>query len=343
MKKLFLVLSGVLLLFNTLSSQSQNTIYYNSKWETVSKKVYYQYYREYTKTDSGYAVKDYYRDQTVQMEGLYSDKKMKSRTGYFTYYSQYNGKSSEGRYENNVQVGTWRFYDNNGNLSSVRKYDSEGKLNGTSTSYHENGAVYSKVKYKHGKLASDTVIYYDSLSNIIETVTYVNGKQNGRFNVYYTGGKKLNAIVNYADGELDDTCFYYFSNGKLASWEIYNEGKLDRRKCFEVSGEVTDCTEKNYVMPTMDEDKSIGKYLQEKVVYPKKAIEDGAQGTVKFSFRVDTAGKVYNLVIIEAVHPSFKRQIEKAVNGMGALTPAMLHNRNYDDYMEFTYHFTLQK
>ncbi len=342
MKKYFILLISLLCITATFA-QSVKTIYYDSKWAEVSKNMYYQYYREYYKSDSGYVVKDYYRDETVQMEGVYADKKMKSRTGYFIYYSQYHGKSSEGRYENNVMVGTWKMYTNKGKLSYVKKYDSEGKLNGNYISYFENGVVNYKCKYKHGKMSNDSLVSYDSASNIVEIAYYNDkGKRQGKVKSYYPGGKILSSVINYNDDEWDDTCFFYYRNGKLASWEIYNEGKYDRKKCFEENGDVVECTEKIYVGPKIDEEKTIGEYLQKKVIYPKKAIEDKAEGSVRFGFRVDTLGNVYDLVIVEAVHPSFKKQIEKAVTGMGKLTPAILHNRKFDDYLEFNYTFNLK-
>ncbi len=319
------------------------TIYYNSTWQEVSKSAYYQYYREVFKTDSGYLVKDKYRDGNLQMEGLYSDKKLKVKNGYFTYYSQFNGKSYEGRYEKGNNVGQWKEYSDRGLLSFVKNYDTDGKLDGPYISYFDNGVVNYRASYTHGKVASDTVIYFDSLGFATDTALYnAAGNRYGKARIYYTGGGNiLSAIVTYNEDQLDDTCFYYYRNGKLSTWELYNEGKLEKNQCFDMNGNPIGCPDKVYNPPTVDDEKSVGDYLQQKIIYPKKAKEDGAEGSVKFSFQIDTLGNVHDLIIIEAVHPSFKKQIEKVVGSMDRLTPAIYHNRKVNEYKLFTYTFRL--
>lgn len=320
------------------------TKYFNSNWQEVPKTAYYQYYREITKTDSGYWVNDKFRDGNLQMQGLYSDKKLTLKNGYFTYYSQFNGKSYEGLYRKGKNVGTWKEYSDRGFLSFVKNYNEDGKLDGKFVSFFDNGTVNYQTQYKLGEVATDTIIFYDSTGFATDTALYnAQGKRNGKCRIYYSGaGHEISARVNYKDDELDDTCYFYYRNGKLSSWELYNEGKLMKNQCFDMNGNPIACPDKVYNPPTVDDEKTIGEYLQEKIIYPKKAKEDGAEGSVKFSFQIDTLGNVHDLIIIESVHPSFRKQIEKVIGSMDRLSPAIYHNRKINEYKLFTYTFRLK-
>lgn len=135
----------VLIISNTLYSQSTDTIFFDDKWEQLDSRENALYYRIIEgKKKFRYVVKDYYISGRIQMEGQYSNKKLKKKDGFFKYYYESGNLSATGFYNSDIINANWNYYFQSGQISAKKTFKF-GKVV-TAQFYDESGNSISKEK-----------------------------------------------------------------------------------------------------------------------------------------------------------------------------------------------------
>lgn len=88
-----------------------------------------------------YKVKDYYKSGQLQMSGTFTSKRLKKKTGPFTYFHENGNKDAEGNFNKDKREGEWIWYHENGAKSSIEKF-SKGKRK-TANFFDVNGGEVS--------------------------------------------------------------------------------------------------------------------------------------------------------------------------------------------------------
>jgi antitoxin component YwqK of YwqJK toxin-antitoxin module len=114
-------------------TQLNDTVYYNEKWQ-ICERIFAEYYRlGEVKFDSLWSysgpVHDYYKNNTLVMEGNYSDSG--TREGLFTFYHNNGNISGKGKFQNNLPVGAWDFYYDNGRKKATLVFSDNSEFNVT--------------------------------------------------------------------------------------------------------------------------------------------------------------------------------------------------------------------
>ena len=178
----------------TCFAQKEKRIYFDCTWKKT-KKSNASYYRVVQKITNGnskaFLVKDYQINDTLQMEGVYKDKKLRIRDGHFVFYHE-NGKVSEDRrYENGTEEGLAVFYYETGIKSAEIPYV-KGKYQGMARWCYENGQVASIENYENDSLVSFELFNEDGTR---DTTT-----KNPSCEAEFPGGKK--ALQQYLAGNV---------------------------------------------------------------------------------------------------------------------------------------------
>lgn len=163
MKKLLLLLSSVLFLICPSAVSQNDTIWYDSNWNSIERKNASFYRPKVDQKKDGYWIVDYYISGSKQMEGL----SIKADTEVF------DGKV------------VW-FFENGKTFQEV--HYKKGVLDGKRTVFFENGELKSISHYKDGKKDGDWKAMYEN-GNVMEEGSYENGQKEGNWRIYYANGK----------------------------------------------------------------------------------------------------------------------------------------------------------
>lgn len=206
------------------SSLERVQVWYNEEWEELPGPPG-SYYRIGQRDSLGRwqgAVRDFYKDGTVQMKGSYDNNE---RDGVFLYYSDHNTYESAGRYDHERAVGKWERFHNNGNLLSEEYYidgyfmknmwDSEGNQlvkdgAGKYVHYYDNGMIAEEGEYKEGQKEG---IWYGH---------HANGSM--YFEEFFNNGRLVNGRSRTLDGQTyvyDESSFYPMPEGGNAKLVQY--------------------------------------------------------------------------------------------------------------------------
>jgi uncharacterized protein len=131
---------------------------------------------------------------------------------------------ADGKYENGIKVGDWKYFFRNGKKFETGKYDKKGKQTGTWLWYYEDGNLRRSSSFDRGNEDGDFVEYNDS-GKVITKGQYVDGLKEGTW-VYQLGNFK--SIGKY-NGDLEDSTWteYYLDNGKIRFTGKYSQGRPD--------------------------------------------------------------------------------------------------------------------
>ena len=157
------------------SALAMRRVFYNAEWREIFDPSSALYYRLGQQDSAGRwqgPVRDYYRNDSLQMKGTYTDD---LKDGVFLYYSDHHTYTSAGRYQREESVGKWESFHWNGKLATETYYtdrtfvatvlDSLGRVqvkegNGTVTSWHSNGRVSETGRYLNGMRTGDWLGYH---------------------------------------------------------------------------------------------------------------------------------------------------------------------------------------
>lgn len=139
MKITILLILCLLSFFNSFGQKDTLIRYFDEDW-LKTKKSKAVYYRKLYETEQDlWAVTDYFLDGQIQMEGHYTSKKAKTRTGTFTFYNKNGTIERTGNYdERGKKTGKWSDYDSSGILDFETLYTEDS----IRTEYfHINGKI----------------------------------------------------------------------------------------------------------------------------------------------------------------------------------------------------------
>ncbi len=148
------------------NSQDSNKIYFDQNWEEVDKTEAHYYRKLYKNENKLWIVEDYFLESnTLQMNGVYLDKKLKKKHGEFNYYFKNGQLKSKKLFENNLKNGEFIGYYENGKINYIGSYNND-KEHLEWNWYHENGTLVSKETYYFGLLKK--ISQWDNSGNTIE-------------------------------------------------------------------------------------------------------------------------------------------------------------------------------
>ncbi|NOZ47159.1 MAG: hypothetical protein GXO79_10315, partial [Chlorobi bacterium] len=112
-----------LFVHNQCASQLISVKYYNKNWQTTNKNERYYKREIYKENDSLFIIKDYYRNDSIEMIGQYSSVDKHLKNGLFTFFYASGNKHYSGHYCNGLICGKWLVFDQAGNISDTVNYN----------------------------------------------------------------------------------------------------------------------------------------------------------------------------------------------------------------------------
>jgi antitoxin component YwqK of YwqJK toxin-antitoxin module len=263
-------------------------IFYDADWKEIDDPSIAYYYRIGTVDSLGRwqgALRDYYRNGSVQMKGKYLDG---MKDGVFIYYTNRNTYSSAGRYVKEESVGKWENYHWNGVLESEVYYNDESFTRNIWDSLGRQQVVNGRGKYVRW---------------------HANGQVAEEGN--YDGGKKTGNWYGYHD---DGTPYFreFYQNNRLVHGVA--ETKNGRRYVYDQLSQ--------YAFPVtgMPEFK---KYLDANMRRPLST--EPMSGVVKVVFNVGNDGSVWDFVIVQSLSQSYDQEAIRLIKEGPAWRPGVLH------------------
>ena len=146
------------------------------------------------------------------------------KQGYWKKYDEKGILQYEGKFENDVPVGEFKYYHANGKLKSTT-YFIEGAHIVRTTLYDQNGKKAAIGKYFD--FEKDSIWdYYNSNGTLINTESYKKGVKQGKWQTFSSQTGILLEEKNYTDGQLNGPYCTYFADGKISTRFNYYNGKL---------------------------------------------------------------------------------------------------------------------
>lgn len=221
MKKLFT--SALIALIISTHAGAQEKIYFDENWEkTTQSKM--EFYRETENKGKLTLIRDFYKNGTLQMEGLVSDATPGSEVyeGKITWYNPEGKIQSTGTFSGGNQVGPAKTYDDQGRVLEDLIFKSDGTF---------TGKIYN---YKNPEEMSynNTVTTYET-SDSFKSVIYDEDIKGIRYEIISDGvgfetkfyGEKGKYIGSNSSGNSGDnlTVEYYPDPMKVSKVEKQNK------------------------------------------------------------------------------------------------------------------------
>lgn len=174
----------------TKNSYSQDTIrqYFDSDWKKTKSKEYSYHRIAYQISKNEWLVNDYYKNDTIQMKGIYNSKKLKTKEGKFSYYYENGSKKSEGSYYNNIINGKWNWFYKNNSLKSIGTYKKGEKI-GEWKGFYPNKSIRYTGNYSKNNLEGNWIWYFEN-GKISSKETYLNNVIE-KYQFYDINGNKV--------------------------------------------------------------------------------------------------------------------------------------------------------
>lgn len=238
MKKIFLLLFGIILLNFHSVGQSQEKIIYiidsipvmedpeegNEIFEseiadvTVIKNKDTLNLLAYGKFDGAvFIFTKEYRKRTKELKLIPSSKQMERKNGIWYFRgSPYSGKFIDYFYSGRKQ--------GEGTLQN-------GKVEGHRIMYHQNGKIAMERTYLGGIENGTEKEYYED-GTLKQTGEFINGKEEGVWEMYFPNGQ-VKQRSNLKNGIIEGETTIYYSTGRILSVEISKNGKTAPDKRLE--------------------------------------------------------------------------------------------------------------
>lgn len=210
-----------------------------------------------------------------------------------------------------AQEGPFKTYYPNGNVKEDVTYTNNIR-EGEAKLYYENGKIHEERNYVNGKIEGLVKIYSEE-GTLLKTIYIEDGKRNGPTSLF-TGEGVYEKDLFYADGKLvidepiyDEPSDIIVSDGSDNTVTEKPEPPVKRRR-----------TTGGPLPPTLIEDEEfendpaffltaevmpepVGgmEAINQKLVYPKAAIENKIEGTVKIAVMIDEFGEVLTAEVKE--------------------------------------------
>ncbi len=246
-----------------------------------------------------------------------------------TYFDNGNIKSVI-HYKNGVRDGIAKFYWENGNIKQELSYFN-GKVNGLVRNYDENGVLRELYNIENGKREGPTS-YFDSTGTYIKDVFYTEGRLDVEEEPL-TYSKLDNVLANNNNnnsGQKKKKVKKRVDPNEPLPPPIEEERNLEEDPAFYLSVEV---------MP-----EPIGgmKAIYRKITYPKRAKEEGIEGTVIIRAFIDRDGEVLDAQVVKGIGYGCDESAQLAVL-YHRFKPGLLRGKRVKVQMDIPIEFKLNK
>lgn len=306
------------------------------------------------KKDNHWEAIIYYGTGNVAGNGVYKDKKLKIKHGWFTFfYSATGRKMYRVRYDNNYQVDTWQSWYENGRPRDSGQLD-DGKKTGYWQTWHSNGMLAAsgaftttypmEIPYVEGVFPAEkrerrafflarqpdmrTGLWKTWYRNgqIKDSLRYNNGKEEGIARSWYSNGG-LESVGASINGKAEGTWEWFHENGQRATIEQYKDGKITGMQCFDTLGKLAGdfCSLAKPALFPGGGTVAFEEYLKKNLHYPERA--GSLKGYVEMEVTIGANGKTIAVDIDESPSNYFSQEAERLVYEMPVWEPAISHNR----------------
>jgi len=146
------------------------------------------------------------------------------RQGHWKAYDVNGLLKFEGRFVDNVPIGTFKYYYESGKIKAVSEMYDQGRRARTKV-YHKNGRLMAKGNYLEKKKDSSWVYYSDYDGVLLSTEFYQNGLLEGIVLNYFPTGSVAEEMP-YKAGLKQGEWKRYFTDGKVKLKATYIDDEL---------------------------------------------------------------------------------------------------------------------
>lgn len=152
----------------------------------------------------------------------FSDDSELNHGPYTEYWS--NGQIfKEGKFEDGIPVGDWKYWHDNGQLSRELKYKN-GQLLGTFDVFREDGTQEATRSYRNGLKDGEWKTYDDTGEKVILRFHYRRDLRHDKWASFYLSGEpKVEEF--YKDDQKDGKHTVWYDNGQKAEEMSFRDGK----------------------------------------------------------------------------------------------------------------------
>ncbi len=250
------IILTILILFQIQNTFSQDKIYFDKDWKTTTKENAAYYRLVAKKNDSLFAVKDYYINGVLQMEGYTKSLEKDIFQGEIHWYNKNGKKTITRNYKNGILEGdvidytgpfsTRCYYKNfmpyngsiyNNNTTPAQYIDyTDGKKEFSFAYYKNSTQTALKTTYYYNKKYKNyyplKTVFYDKNNQVIDTLNYLKNysyvPNNGTKITFYLENNQpvsIKSKVKYVNSILEGEAITYHKNGKEWLKGIYKNGK----------------------------------------------------------------------------------------------------------------------
>ncbi len=237
MKKLFT--SALLALILSVNVYAQEKTYFDENWEQTTQDNM-EYYRETLPKGQLTLIKDFYKDGTLQMEGLASDTTPNSEVydGKVTWYTPEGKVLNTATYSKGKQIGPSQSYDTKGRLIEDMVFKADGTFSGKMFTYKdiEEGNDFNILIDYQNSLPVKTMVYDEDIKGIrYETII---DKDSNYETKYY--GEKGKYLGSGTSGSGENMVVDYYSNPmRISKIEKYRkDGSVKEGVIYSKSGKI---------------------------------------------------------------------------------------------------------
>jgi len=146
------IFTTILLLFITITLKAQETTWFDANWQVTTEDMAEYYRPAPEKKGDKYWIADYYKDNTIQMEGFsYNTTPNEELYDGLVIYYHPNGKPfHKANYKNGKNHGVRNAYYDTGELQQTGNFVN-GKRVGIWKTFYKSGKIETKGKYKNNE------------------------------------------------------------------------------------------------------------------------------------------------------------------------------------------------
>lgn len=158
--------------------------------------------------------------------------------GEFIEYYRSGQKFAEGRFEDGIHQGAWKYWYDNGQLAKDVVFKN-GQPDGSWDAFRADGTLLSKKNYKNGKREGAWVYYHDDGKTPRVEQSYKEGKLDGPMTTYHANGKVWQKVA-FAAGAPTDVAEEFDPSGRKQIESHFKDGRLHgTRTRWNADGTVT--------------------------------------------------------------------------------------------------------
>jgi len=266
------------------------------------------YWYMVSKKGDGRYVHRIFFPETVQItsEVTYKNKKLNSKEGLATFWSDKGSKIREGLYTNNKQEGLWTFYHRkSGNKSEEGAYKN-GEKEGAWKLYDNEGRLHEELHYRAG-LRVGKFISYDSLGTVYNEGVY-------KADSVFSQSLQLSVDKEEMLTSVEESMPY------LAECEHIKD-EDERKTCS---------------------DRTLITYIQKNIRYPKKARENELEGRALASFAISKNGSIKDIDVFVGLCQPIKEECERIIKNMPPWKPGIQDGKAVEVYYTMPLSFRLK-